>query len=214
MNSHPMIFNADMIRAILEGKKTVTRRPLNPQPISSLEGYMWWPKGTLKREAILDPKIHGGDWNQFISDICPLASVDSAIWTRETLTFEEDMNLYYDMDNLPVDRDTNPDWYYRNPNFIGKVPSIHMPRHCSRLTLLVTSIKLERVQDITEKQAIAEGFTPQKDSTAREQFASLWESLYANWDVNPYVWTIEFKTFQTNIDTYIAEEKSREAAYG
>lgn len=56
MNSHPMIFNADMIRAILEGKKTVTRRPLNPQPISSLEGYMWWPKGTLKEKPFSTPK--------------------------------------------------------------------------------------------------------------------------------------------------------------
>ncbi|MCG6364204.1 hypothetical protein, partial [Vibrio fluvialis] len=107
-------------------------------------------------------------------------------------------------------------------------PSIHMPRTASRLTLKVTDVRIERVQDITEEQCWKEGIehidgqfdihqlsemAKTFDGTfedAKALFACLWDSIYQNWNQNPYVWVIEFEVIHQNVDKYL--ESVKEAA--
>lgn len=99
-------------------------------------------------------------------------------------------------------------------------PSIHMPRAASRTTLIVTDVRIERVQEITEEQAILEGM-PTREEAQRMAvesglgwyqnpvvwFKNLWDGLYNNWNKNPYVWAIEFKVVKKNISEVLEELK-------
>lgn len=69
-------------------------------------------------------------------------------------------------------------------------------RWASRITLEVTAARVERVQDITDENAVADGMVPLDRSTPREMFAEVWQSIYGTWDANPWVWVIEFRRIQ------------------
>ena len=208
----PIIFNSDMVRAILAGQKTQTRRPvngINPERLTETLSKAQLAK--VKREL---PESFG------VSYFCPFGQPGDLLWVRET--FSEaggnapELMLY--RANYPGHVISDSRGYENIPpaTAIKWRPSIHMPRWASRILLRVTAVRVERVQDITDAAAIAEGVgsghyiedgwywkdwrlsdeeaavSPMLES-ARESFRSLWESIYGNWDANPWVWVIEFE---------------------
>ncbi|MFB2682766.1 hypothetical protein [Shewanella mangrovisoli] len=214
MKQRPIIFNTEMVRAILDGRKTQTRRPMNPQPKpdteTSLGGY-WFPCAAFQSMVHVED-LKNPLWRGMASDACPICSVGDQLWVRETfadcgprLTYKADED---DGAHCVVKRWT---------------PSIHMPRSAARIILEVTDIRVERVKDIKEQDAIAEGmaFTnyglnqfgnqlpgwlwrnsnkhEECLSSAKWAFLNLWESIYGeqSWQSNPWVWVIEFRVFST-----------------
>lgn len=215
----PILFSASMVRAILEGRKTVTRRAVNPQPVlTEGSGFSW--KGHLFGRGSDDRETS----RNFSRHCCPYGKPGNRLWVREThadigcrLTFRADTD---DGAHCQVKKWT---------------PAIHMFRRHSRILLEITDVRVERLQDISDEQAITEGcfFTdygrkcghgglgwrdataceypdahhPQRDgwmwdkTTSHEQclgaprwaFANLWNSTGGNWDANPWVWSISFK---------------------
>lgn len=186
----PILFSAQMVRAILDGRKTQTRRVINPQPI-----WVADPSVPFKTTDA-DPK---GIIN------CPYGKTGDRLWVRETFCYHDDLAMYlYKADDVTCCK-----WK----------PSIHMPRWASRITLEIVSVRVERLQDISEKDAIAEGiskvpFRPcegwpicdgymvGKDdgvtglaAKASTAYKKLWESINGpgSWDLNPWVWVVEFR---------------------
>lgn len=187
-----MLFSAPMVRAILEGRKTQTRRIVKPQPdyVNPLGIAFWTGKGPV--DYRLCPYGVEGDW----------------LWVKETFQAHP---IY----GSPVYR---ADWQTsRNPveaeNWPWR-PSIFMPRRLSRLTLKIEGVRVERLQDISESDAEAEGVEEiiEKQSghiawknyqgkdlatlSARFSYRTLWDSLNAKrgfgWDINPWVWALTF----------------------
>jgi hypothetical protein len=223
MKERPILFSGPMVRAILDGKKTQTRRV-----VKNAHGTFWDHAGYQPRLNLLTRKfdwIHtDGDKNQYGPDIrSPFGLPGDRLWVRETWgVFNNERTLAFigkvksksDVD-LPcsvayrADQENLPDGAWR--------PSIHMPRWASRIVLEVTGVRVERLQDIGEEDAMAEGireFT--KDGqlkkyahddelypwrsmarTPRDAFQRLWFETYGEadncWGDNPWVWVVEFR---------------------
>ena len=177
----PIFFNDEMVRAILDGRKTQTRRPLKPQP-----------------DYLHDADPYQKIWMSPLK--CPYGKVGDRLWVREafTLTVPTEKPMY---------RAT-----WKNPDGIKWTSSIHMPRWASRITLEITDIRIERVQEITEEEAEAEGVLPCPHPISKTDecldcyldageyacsFFNLWDQLYAKKglgvDDNPWVWVITFR---------------------
>jgi len=186
IKERPILFSGPMVRAILEGRKTQTRRMVKPQPV-------WVGEPSVPfRTADADPK-------GIIR--CPYGGIDDQLWVRETWAheFQSGGTYFYratdgDGDGEFVDKDGNPE---RGTKW---KPSIHMPRRASRITLEITGIRVERLQEITEEDARCEGVEPmhlddlgQTWKTFKRGFQSIWDSIYGNWDANPYVWVVQFR---------------------
>ena len=176
MSERPILFSGPMVRALLDGRKTQTRRVVKPQPDAAL--------GDLP----------GAAWNAgFVNVSCPYGAPGDTLWARETWgPFEG--GFIYRADEGPNVKPDDGRWH----------PSIHMPRWASRLTLHIKSVRVERLQEISEADALAEGCTaklaeeaPALDE-ARQDFRELWESINGpgSWDANPWVWVVEFKRVQ------------------
>ena len=162
----PILFSAPMVRAILDGRKTVTRRPVKVQPeVRTVE--MIGPMLTFKNKR-------GGHWlypnaKQQIIEECPYGQIGERLWVRETWYcdhFEVQKGPYLqpaDMHDLDQSRDDGELVYaadglapYEQEQPTWK-PSIHMPRWACRILLEITDVRVERLQDISEEQAQAEG---------------------------------------------------------
>ncbi|HEP8808774.1 TPA: hypothetical protein VDU47_004337 [Pseudomonas aeruginosa] len=219
MKERPILFSGPMVRAILEGRKTVTRRVVKPQP--DFLGSMVDPNTPFKT---LDAGLHA-------RITCPYGEPGDRLWVRETWTdvnmcgapalayrADEDIRDLMEEPGFLDDRGAfNYDdprvkpypfacWYAELDQARWR-PSIHMPRWASRILLEITSVRVERLQDISEEQSRAEGvrdagegFFDVEDSKhfaadPRESFASLWSSINgeSSWDANPWVWVVEFK---------------------
>ncbi|WP_227515371.1 hypothetical protein [Marinobacter salinus] len=209
----PILFKDEMVRAILEGRKTQTRRVVKgidhdlldmmsedletEAPNSELLELIYGPSTDDDGKRVAD------QWLVRCTD-CPEEGVltigqghgkpGDHLWVRETFGYRDDGRLYFQADQtlgqLNVDR-----WK----------PSIHMPRSLSRITLEITDVRVERLQDISEEDAWNEGVqdwmgkeTPWKGELAPvsvHAFAALWESINGSdsWDANPWVWVIEFR---------------------
>ena len=190
MKDHPILFNTEMVKAVLSGQKTQTRRPFKVQPpdkTSNGTPYTSFQKTTL-------PITEGYDLTAYIDNSlyigkCPFGQVGDRLWVRETFKG-------YGRGELP------PKFYYRasDPDVwphLKWTPSIHMPREASRINLEITDIRIERVQDITYIEAKAEGVNYERGSTdPRDVFRHLWNSIYKNWNDDPWVWVVEFKVIQ------------------
>lgn len=184
-NEHPIIMSSEMVRAILEGRKTQTRRVIrNPQ---RLEGFM------LKGEE--------AEW-------CPYGKPGDRLWARETMSLWPGTVAVYNADGEQMPSPLNPKHQKWLNNYSrSTVPSIHMPKWAARIWLEITGIRVERVQDIDAVEAEAEGMRRPKrlcpdrhDEYILERFIRYWNSLNAKrgfgWDKNPWVWVIEFKRLQ------------------
>lgn len=225
MKEHPMLFNAAMVRAILIGAKTQTRRVMKVQP----------PTQEYKLSTCIDTTGNKKDkgrqhWitmqNQYSVDdssqpyfSCPFGYAGDQIWVRETCRAEEleyagwEDGVRYLADGAWVQIHNTAEaadaWVELN-SYRGQkgavVPSIHMPRWASRITLKITGIRVERLNDISEADAIAEGaqrgcfylYNGTEPESYRQAFSSLWESINGkgSWAANPWVWVIEFEVLK------------------
>lgn len=182
MKELPIIFNGEMVRAIFEGRKTQTRRPIRPQPL-------WFYDGMPIKTPDADPKG---------SIKSPFGKPGDILWVRET------HYRWTGCGNPPSS--FNRDRCYSNHRELScmdsgcclvKVPSIHMPRWASRIRLRVNRVWVERVQDITIEDIIKEGIqTTLRGHEAvvdlNNKWFELWNSIYGTLDDNPWVWCCEF----------------------
>ncbi len=197
----PILFNDQMVRAILEGRKTVTRRVVKPQP--DFLGSMVDPNTPFKT---LDAGLHA-------RITCPYGEPGDRLWVRETWGLQV-RSYGGGAGEFIVYRATNPDAIYCRSSEgreypVKWKPSIHMHRHSSRILLEITAVRVECLQDISEEQALAEGVHGEPcdharqacsdigcwGDTAKGAFGFLWEQLNGAgaWQANPWVWVVEFK---------------------
>jgi hypothetical protein len=191
MKVRPILFSAAMARALLDGSKTQTRR-------------------VIKTAGIADAQVLGPK-----AACCPYSEGQN-LWVRETWYCDDyrvQSGPYLKPDDMDVDeaRDDGTLIYaadglrpYEAKQPVWR-PSIHMPRWASRILLEVTGVRVERLQDISEADAYAEGTfagayeydNGEGTETARESYQRLWDSLNAargyGWDVDPWVWVVEFR---------------------
>lgn len=183
MKERPILFNAPMVRAILSGQKTQTRRGAKPVKHPDL-GNLYYPGAlVLEREP-----------QHVIERACPYGQPGDRLRVRETHSYAPDHDEPAGCARV---------LYAADGERYGKLhPSIHMPRWASRILLEIVSVRVERLQDISEADAEAEGIdflrrVPDADETltAKELYECLWESINGagSWNANPWVWAIEFK---------------------
>jgi len=194
MKERPILFSAPMVKAILDGRKTVTRRVVKPQPPANAHQVETWHHPDTK------PRFFTWTTAGEISDQweplpCPYGQPGEKLWVRET---------WMDLLGTGIERktgdhgryayaaDTPPGSYgddQRKAYGLKWRPSIHMPRAASRITLEVTDVRVERLGDVSESDARAEGV----QSVA--EFKELWASINgpSSWDANPWVWVVEVK---------------------
>jgi hypothetical protein len=193
VNDKPILFSAPMVRAILAGTKTQTRRiikcPAHYQIEENDDGKPW-------------PWMYDSERDRDHFMPCPYGEPGTRLWVREAFMHEPADYCWEASVSIPcrpastVYRADFPD---SKPGE-GWKPSIHMPRNLSRITLEIVDVRVERLQDISEADAIAEGApwgacgAPQ-DGSHKAGFAQLWESINgpSSWEANPWVWCIEFR---------------------
>lgn len=219
MAEHPILFSGGMIRAILDGRKTQTRRIVKPQPPAEYPFAACDPNGLCCWST--DGTDDGDCYPQENPLRCPYGVRGDRLWVRETFLIETWTREFGDIPPLPSDRpwkktqdpeggdrwqwahyastDEKPELCDMDDNPAPWKPSIHMPRWASRITLEIVKVRVQRVRYITDSDAIEEGVSRANTSIpgyARERFKALWDSLNAKrgygWDLNPWVWVIEF----------------------
>lgn len=218
MSDRPILFSAPMVRALLAGTKTQTRRIVKPQPNDPghlrivNEGTVHYtrPAGDpLIAEAKATPGYRVMTCAEWLaSQPCPYGQPGDRLWVRETWCHEYEGGYLYRADD-PTGAD--PDFVDGDGNPTGRSgwkPSIHMPRKASRITLEITGVRVERLQEIGHRDAAAEGWPADDearalakhapgcaDDAAIEWYADLWDSINGpgSWDANPWVWVVEFK---------------------
>lgn len=186
----PILFSAPIVRAILAGEKTQTRRIVKPvrgfehndilkygMPCAADPWAVWWHSSVTDRVGCLQE--------------CPYGVPGERLWVREAWKQGESRVWYRADGHMDV-----KGWPWK--------PGIHMFRHDSRITLEITGIRVERLQEISEADAEAEGITGddaligQINNPFRTAFADLWESIHGDgsWAVNPWLWVIEFRRLE------------------
>ena len=211
VRERPILFNGPMVRALLDGSKTQTRRVVNNTHRNDggfvLQDYGkgWWPYRSHDGESgcYLDRRKDGDYYNEAPLR-CPYGRPGDRLWVRETWARDdEDGAVFYRAD---LGTNSGADDWERNrldgaPKYRWR-PSIHMPRWASRITMEIVSVRVERLQDITRGDAMAEGcpFPNMADgSDPLKWYAELWEQINGpgSWAANPWVWVIEFKRITT-----------------
>ena len=199
----PILFNTEMVKAIISGRKTQTRRI-----IKGLEGL-----NVYHAEPAEDTYETLGEWDFFygwvenecmfdaINSIKAPCSVGDMLWVRETWSthydgIHDDLQFCYKADGIDLKSECLPGennrWY----------PSIHMPKEAARIFLKVNDVHVGRLQFMNEENAIAEGFadSPAGEESPMERFVTLWDKTIRRedlwkfgYDANPWVWEIEFE---------------------
>lgn len=213
MADRPILFSGAMIRALLAGTKTQTRRVIKPRGRVSLFDGQW------SDSYVLDPG------NQSWRDQDVLIKIGYRLWVREAFSYS------WAVKDDPEARHLLPVWYWADGNVAGfdcgkPKPSIHMPRWASRLTLTVTDVRVQRLQDISERDALAEGIAIDPDMPAvvhrcwvdmnpstggedwitgydgRDVYRQLWHEINGagSWEANPWVAAYTFTVERQNID--------------
>jgi len=210
VKERPIIFSTEMVQAILEDRKTQTRRIIKPQPL-------WEESPTLCDDNYWRGRFETLDKHSRYPDIdieeikCPYGIASDRLWVRETWRAEEldpygEDGIRYKADRafIQIENSQKASEKWLDARYTKKGdrypdgqwrPSIFMPRWASRITLEIKDVKVERVQKITEEDAIAEGcagaFLP-----ADCEFELLWNSFNAKrgygWNKNPWVWVVKF----------------------
>lgn len=216
MKEHPILFSGAMVRAILDGRKTQTRRlvGLSSFKPSETPGYAWTFRGRAPVRSVAQQLRHPrGCWQDLHHDallkLCPYGAVGTKLWVRETwglCTYTDPTDwCRYSVHGLTQNLLEHWKVEFRADGDSESAlwrPSIHMPRWASRITLEVTEVRVERLQEITERDARAEGIDPGTSicdfaaTPARDDFARLWDSINgarASWASNPWVWAISFR---------------------
>jgi hypothetical protein len=182
MADHPILFSAPMVRALLAGTKTQTRRAVKLQP-------------TFRNDHLATDL-------RALLDRCPYCQPGDRLWVREAWApeqYDANATTINEID-ASVSRPAYRATFDHEPVYVWK-PSIHMPRALSRITLEVTDVRVERLQDICEADVWAEGCRVEmfpdaaKGGTFKLRYRRLWESINGagSWEANPWVWVVEFK---------------------
>lgn len=219
MRERPIIFNADMVRAVLDGRKTQTRRIIQ-SPAKNMQangqkvidyrepGDKWYG------EHVFSMRNQSGTWcdytkEQFLAK-CPFGAVGDHLWVRETFRVHSRAT---DVATLVYKASEQQSWtqqthrvpieHCHKPAVVDKwTPSIHMPRWASRIALVITGVRVERLQDISHSDAKSEGCwygrgggEPDFAVNPSDHFPTLWASIYGeeSWQADQWVWVIEFK---------------------
>ena len=214
----PILFNTEMVRAILDGRKTVTRRVIKPRNAirAKKEGYKQGGYGLW-----IDPSTDNGDkqghikdysisdmwstWKWYIEHYAPY-QIGDILYVRETWCKGTDI---WDC------KRTSPEYFYKADyrdardafeKDIKWRPSIHMPKEAARIWLKVTDVRVERLQDITPKQAGQEGVEWETDNSGlfrKLEFKRIWNSTIKKqdmdsygWDANPWVFVVSFEKIE------------------
>lgn len=180
----PITFSGDMVRAILDGRKTETRRPVKPKK------HMMWEKGKPWWSVVACPYGRPGDilWVREMWAIPDSNPLRGRVFPREYVAYAA---------SCPLVDIESPSIRWR--------PSVHMPRWACRLVLEITDVRMERLRDITEEGARAEGFE------SRAAFLFAYRAMYKLVpDANPYVWVIGFKV--ADVGNEAAQAMMRDAA--
>lgn len=228
MKTHPILFSADMVNAILNGRKTMTRRIMKPQPEPRPEqaDKHWWPSSQVQMMVDVEDFLQSKEDSTIAGCFCPYGKPGDVLWVRETFRlFNATDECGCSEAPCPCPRTGTP--LYRASHDAGESkwkPSIFMPRAISRITLEITEVRVERLQDISKEDAIAEGIQPADfpgtpsyidylvPGTAvcdpRKSFGSLWASINGldSWNANPWVWCINFSPIFKNVDEVINEK--------
>lgn len=215
----PILFNTEMVKAILEGRKTVTRRVIKPQPTySQNSGFSW--RGKAYGTDI--PQTFKGAGYNFRCE-APY-QVGDILWVRET--WRELIRPV----GAPKEFDYKAERDARATGLFKWKPSIHMPKEAARIFLRVTDVRVERLQDITNVQILAEGTNPKQiDSYIRQMpestdewirgayflaWGQLWDEtikkdqlIYYGHRANPYVWVIEFEPISKELAYELERQK-------
>jgi hypothetical protein len=192
MREKPILMSTPMVQAILEGRKTQTRRALNPQPIDILPM-------NVSDEWVALTEINP---NHGKVVKCRFGQIGDRLWVRETFKYgaidiggdfkAQDIWIYYKADGREFKPIKGKIGKYPHS---GWKPSIFMPRWASRITLEITDIKVQRLWEITEEDCVAEGLKLLQGGIVSE-YAVLWNKINGkkhHWKDNPWVWVIEFK---------------------
>lgn len=189
MKERPILFNAPMVRAILAGTKMQTRRVMRNQVC---DGGIVQMAGPGYCEIV---NKHGVSIPGFV---CPYGQPGDQLWVRETWAapHSEDARppRAIQCDRMQIHYEASED-----RGGLLWSPSTHMPRWASRITLEITGVRVERLHEISEADAMAEGVNNSLHLSggrfARENFAHLWWTIYGDgaWEENPWVWVVEFK---------------------
>lgn len=215
MSERPILFSGPMVRAILDGRKTVTRRVLKGAWQAALEGHdhvkTWFAPPDVPAEGIPNQWAESGIWaerwgprgyNRWLG-FSPFRPGDR-LWVRETWTHTG--TGVWTIADARADGASGVRYHADGPIAGAKYwPSIHMPREFSRISLDVTSVKVERLQSISEAEAVAEGcrgrlgpnpdFPDEWDPSPQEEFRDLWDHINGpgSWEANPWVVAIAFR---------------------
>ncbi len=182
-----MIFNAEMVRAILDGRKTQTRRMLTPRQLEMI-GY-----AAQAGECYpLESGLQHANSQSYYQEWCPFGAVGDRIWVRETFG-DCGERLVYRADTDDGATCKVKRW----------TPSIHMPRWASRITLEITDVRVERLASISDEDAGKEGYPadPSPFGGSMDKwlwFRQLWDGIYPDQSLkhNPWVWVIKFKRIE------------------
>ncbi|ATS54075.1 hypothetical protein [Xanthomonas citri] len=186
MRERPILFNGAMVRAILSGAKSQTRRAVKPQPAPGQgmvnaaycgDRHLWLRDGSCDKT---DP---AKEWR------CPFGQPGDRLWVRETWAQHADHPA---MRRAVYRADSGSEHDAERWR-----PNIHMPRWACRLVMEITDVRVERLQAISEADAQREGAGDNVDYTRnrtyRDDFRDIWTSTGGDWDANPWVWVIGFK---------------------
>lgn len=197
MKERTMLFSGPMVRAILDGRKTVTRRAVKAPIPSSVKGIKGYQNrlGALVYGFVLGRSDVLGEIMELTGIKCPYGQPGDRLWVRETWARAkvyqaggDEWIVYRECDNRT---DFGGPWK----------PSIHMPRNACRILLEIAAVRVERLHAITNEQCIAEGCRGGHGSipgyiynaTPQEHFRHIWESTGGDYFANPWVWVVEFK---------------------
>ncbi len=219
MTDRPIIFSAPMIRALLDGRNSMTRRIIKPSPEFCGGGRSRDPQNWNDPDAWGWENYDEGCWDLLSEGYMgrPFYAPGDRLWVREAWA-RVPVSAYRASEG--VDQRQSPFDYEaaiyragfdRSQGGIHWRSPIHMPRWASRLTLLVTDVRVQRLQEISSADAIAEGCPPYANSATidcdtpnpRDDFKRLWNSIHGPdaWDANPWVAAISFTVHRCNIDT-------------
>lgn len=211
----PILFSGPMVRALLDGRKTQTRRVIKPQP-DSVKNF---GRAVPYRRA--SPPQDMASEKYEVPIVCPYGAPGDRLWVKETWGLND--TIYGGDQPIPKARPadlppqglvffaTEDDTEIRNE--LRWRPSIHMPRWASRLTLEITEVRVERLQDISKSDAEAEGIREpslgewvetglwqvrRTQCEAVTTYCALWESINGagSWDANPWVWAVSFRVLE------------------
>lgn len=252
MKARPILFSGPMVRALIEGRKTQTRRviTLPEKRVTKQYGAVdvrnvnyWSPPSGISQEGWANPGVNyhtydpsSGEMIGNHIDPCPYGQPGGLLWVRETWTCYRQTSYEYDEHEQVTgkkDREhyagtLSPVFRADNKNFPDRwEPAIHMPRWASRLTLQITDVRVQRLQDISELDARNEGVIfeddPDEESdfgyhfgiddgtlggSPKEAFSILWRHINgeSSWDENPWIWALTFAAHHCNVDQFLKDK--------